>query len=156
MELNTLKPAVSRRWLMVIAGLVWSLVGIGLGRLAFRWLVPLNLARAAPFGVTGLASAWIAYRYAFSRIAQKNIDRLARAPDTACIFAFQAWKSYFIIVFMVSLGILLRHSPIPKPYLAAMYIAIGGALLLGGGRYWVWLWNPFSHEEPSSPSGPPE
>jgi hypothetical protein len=55
--------------------------------------------------------------------------------NKVCIFAFQAWKSYLIIVIMVGMGIALRHSPLPKPYLSVIYIGFGGAMILSGLRY---------------------
>jgi hypothetical protein len=36
---------------------------------------------------------------------------------------------------MIGIGVTLRHSPIPKPYLAALYLGIGGALILSSARY---------------------
>jgi len=45
------------------------------------------------------------------------------------------WRSYFIVLLMVTLGIILRHSSIPKNYLAVLYIGIGLALFLSGIRY---------------------
>jgi len=81
-----------------------------------------------------------AYRFVFSAIALKNIGRLSHLPARACLFAFQAWKSYLIIVIMVALGAALRHSSIPRQYLAALYLTIGGALLLSSFHYHVRLW----------------
>ncbi len=52
-----------------------------------------------------------------------------------CVFAFQSWKSYLIVVIMIAMGIGLRHSPIPKPYLSVLYIGIGLALILSSFRY---------------------
>ena len=54
---------------------------------------------------------------------------------TKCVFSFMTWKSYVIVAVMVAMGALLRHSPIPKPYLAILYIGIGLALLLSSIRY---------------------
>lgn len=36
---------------------------------------------------------------------------------------------------MIALGIALRHSGVPKPALAVVYAAIGGALMLASGLY---------------------
>ena len=38
---------------------------------------------------------------------------------------------------MVSLGILLRNSPIPKHFLAAVYIGIGGGLIFSSSGYFI-------------------
>lgn len=45
------------------------------------------------------------------------------------------WKSYIIVLIMVSMGIALRHSSIPKRYLSILYDGIGLALFLSGIRY---------------------
>ena len=54
-----------------------------------------------------------------------------------CIFSFMSWKSYLIVVVMMTMGITLRHSSIPKQYLAIMYIAIGGALAISSIPYFI-------------------
>jgi uncharacterized membrane protein len=68
-------------------------------------------------------------------LVRKNVDRFSSKRDRFCIFAFQEWKSYLIIVVMMSMGMALRHSVIPKPYLAAMYLGIGGGLFLASFGY---------------------
>ncbi|MGE5680836.1 MAG: hypothetical protein ACM34K_08140 [Bacillota bacterium] len=130
------KPAVPKVWLYAVAGLMWSLVGIMLIRLAAEWLSSFDIAAALPFIVPGILLAFIVYRFGFSRIVLKNIDRLDQLPEKPCIFAFQAWKSYLVIVFMVALGITLRHSPVPKKYLSVVYNTIGGALFLSSLHYY--------------------
>ena len=52
------------------------------------------------------------------------------------MFSFQAWKSYLLVAFMIALGITLRHSALPRPILAGVYLAIGGALFLSSLRYY--------------------
>jgi hypothetical protein len=52
-----------------------------------------------------------------------------------CIFSFMTWRSYLIVLVMVSMGIALRHSALPKDYLSILYNGIGLALFLSGIRY---------------------
>ena len=52
-----------------------------------------------------------------------------------CLFAFIPWKSYITIGIMITMGILLRHSMIPKKDLAILYIGIGLALFLSSIKY---------------------
>lgn len=140
MLFSKLKPAAPIYWLIAAAGFTWSAVGILLCRLAYGWLDTLVFRAALLSGAAGVIGAVVAYHFVFSAIAHKNIGRLSLFPEKACFFAFQAWKSYFIIVVMVALGAILRHSPIPKQYLAALYLTIGGALLLSSLHYYVRLW----------------
>ena len=55
--------------------------------------------------------------------------------NKTCVFAFVPWKSYLIIVIMIAMGSTLRHSAIPKQYLAILYMGIGLALMLSSVRY---------------------
>lgn len=139
MLFSKLKPAAPIYWLIAAAGFTWSAVGIMLCRLACRWLDVLVFRTAFLPGAAGMIGAVVAYHFVFSAIAIKNIGRLSLFSGNACFFAFQAWKSYFIIVVMVVLGSILRHSPIPREYLAALYLTIGGALFLSSLHYYVRL-----------------
>jgi uncharacterized membrane protein HdeD (DUF308 family) len=141
------KPAVSKYWLATAAGLMWTAVGLTLCGLAYEWLAVLPLRWSALLGVVGIILALVVYRFAFSKIALKNIDRLRQFPDRVCFFAFQAWKSYLVIAFMVVFGFILRHSTIPKCYLSVPYTAIGGALLLSSFHYYAHLWRPDKSKE---------
>ena len=139
MLFSKLKPAAPIYWLIAAAGFTWSAVGIMLCRLACRWLDALVFRTAFLPGAAGMIGAVIAYHFVFSAIAIKNIGRLSLFSENTCFFAFQAWKSYFIIVVMVVLGSILRHSPIPREYLATLYLTIGGALFLSSLHYYVRL-----------------
>jgi len=136
-----LVPAVSKRWLYFLAGVIWSGVGILLTSLAYGWLLPVETWVAWLLALTGVLMAGAIYRFLFTWFADKNIRRVDNlSKDKVCIFAFQQWTSYPLVVFMVTLGISLReYSPVPKPFLAVMYIGIGGGLLLASFRYYAHL-----------------
>lgn len=135
-----LKPAVSKFWLVASAGLMWSGVGIMLCHLAWTWLAPIVRIQADILGATGIIGAVIVYYFGFSKIALKNINRLSRFSGKVCFFAFQAWKSYLLIGFMIALGLTLRHSAFPKAYLAVIYATVGGALFLSSFHYYKRLY----------------
>lgn len=131
-----LKPAVPKCWLFVVSGLMWSAVGLAMCAAGMGWLAREGLVRGTGFELAGLLLALLVARRVFSPMARKNIRRLRRLPARGCFFAFQAWKSYVIIMFMAALGIALRHSPILKTYLAVVYTTIGGALFLASLHYY--------------------
>jgi len=145
----SLKPAVSKRWLFALAGLMWSGVGVMLCRLAYKWLQPLNSPQAMTLTASGALMALLVYRFGFSKLALKNIRRIQQLPGRVCLFAFQEWRSYPLVVFMIALGILLRRSPVPKSYLAVLYIGIGSGLLAASTHYFRRLLKP----NESYPSG---
>jgi len=42
----------------------------------------------------GIAAA--AYFFMFFKVVRKNMDRIGRLPERACLFAFTSWKGYLI------------------------------------------------------------
>ena len=151
MLLKKLNPAVSKYWLIALAGLLWSIVGIMLCRLAYIWLAAVNWSLGLPLGSISIISALAVYGYGFSKIALKNIDRLSLLSDKCCIFAFQAWKNYLIIIFMIMLGMALRNSPIPRHFLAVIYAAIGGALFISSFHFYRCIWRVKILKQPCLP-----
>jgi hypothetical protein len=153
MTLKSLKPAVSKTWLIVMAGLMWSVAGLMLCRLAYHWLVILQWRWIVPRELLGVVLALTAHKFCFSRIAQKNIERLSVITEKTCIFAFQRWKSYLVIALMTIIGITLRNSPVPRPYLAILYTTIGGALFLASLKYYSCLWRMVVQRSSCLPPG---
>ena len=85
-------------------------------------------------GVVGIVKSYLV----FFKLIKKNVQRikeLAPHKDKICIFAFQANMSYLLVMVMITAGILLRLSPIPKLYLGLIYTAIGVALGMSGIKY---------------------
>jgi hypothetical protein len=137
--LEALKPALPQVWLIALAGLTWTGVGIFLCRLAATWLAPLAGVHLIWRILLGLTLAGVIAAFGFSKLAGENLQRIRSLPRRACIFAFQEWKSYPLVVVMVAMGIALRSSPLPKTILAILYIGIGGALFLASLRYYCAL-----------------
>lgn len=136
-------PTVYKNWLYFVAGLLWSAVGVMLLSRAAGWLKPLGLAGALPYAAAGMFVALVFYFLVFSKLAGKNVKRIEQmSRKKVGIFAFQAWKSYLIVIFMIVLGISLRHyTALSKPLLAIIYIGVGGGLFLSSLRYYEYLWN---------------
>jgi hypothetical protein len=137
------KPKVARRWLLLLAGIIWMAVGIMLAIFAYTWLRPLPLGAALPFALAGLLIAVGGYRLGFVTLAARNILRIKSLPDRAWVFAFQAGKGYAMITMMAASGALLRHSAFPKPYLAVIYLGMGGCLFLSSLLYYPQAWALF-------------
>jgi len=130
------KPSASRPLLFLTAGLLWTLAGSWLCYLAFSWLKASGVDHWQYHALAGAILGIAAYLTVFAQIAKKNIARLKDLPEKSCFFAFQAWRSYLVIILMVSLGVILRHSDIPRHWLAVAYLTIGGALLGASLQYY--------------------
>lgn len=138
------RPSAEKHWLHLLSGSMWSIVGIMLSRLAVSWLMPpVATMRMVLSIVAGALLALTIYKFGFSKFANKNIDRIeGYARKKVCLFAFQKWSSYPLVIFMITLGITLRQFlPIPKPWLAIMYIGIGGSLFLASFHYYAAIWH---------------
>jgi hypothetical protein len=131
-------PAARRETLVLVAGIVWSLVGLTLVSIAVAWLV-ISPRYVLLMVLSGAVAGYAIYRFGFSHLARINLVRIyAQAPqkDKVCVFAFQNTRSYLLVIVMMGLGYGLRHSGIPKTYLAAIYIAIGLALAISSLLYY--------------------
>ncbi len=151
--LKGLKPGVSKNWLIALAGLMWSVVGLLLCRLAYHWLTVIDLKGVVSLELLGIVLALAAHQFIFFKIAHKNIARLSLLTEKTCIFAFQRWNSYLLVGLMITVGITLRNLPIPRPYLAILYTTIGGALFLASLQYYRCLWRLVVQRSSSLPPG---
>lgn len=139
------KLTVAKVWLFILAGVMWSGVGLMLCSLALRWLEAVHSYIALWVGLSGLAASLIVYRFGFLHIAEKNINRLHTFLEQASPFAFMSAKSYLLVAFMMALGMTLRASSIPKLYLAVPYTTIGAALFFSSLHYYPHVWALASH-----------
>lgn len=131
------KPTVPKNKLILISGILWSGTGILLFWIASKWFALFEnwqMILALTAGpVLGLVIAW----FGFKNLAHKNADRISAYPEKVCIFAFQRWQMYILIVVMMSMGIFMRNTAlIPKFLLAPVYIGIGSALFLASFVYY--------------------
>jgi hypothetical protein len=134
-QLKKLNLATDKIILILLAGTMWCGVGIMLISFAVTWLLRYRGEGRLLFYMAGFLAAMPIHHFGFLRIADKNLNRLLPLTEKKSVFSFMTLKSYFIVLIMVSMGIALRHSPIPKQYLSILYNAIGLALFLSGIRY---------------------
>ncbi len=132
---NKYKPGVKRKYLILVSGLVWVAIGIMLNALAINWLSELHIASTWLYIVAGVILGLIIHHFGFLKIVDRNLGRIKSLDPKTCVFAFMSWKSYLLVIIMITMGILLRHSPIPRNLLSIIYVGIGLALVLSSIRY---------------------
>ena len=117
---------------------MWSGVGIMLTVFAATWFGLVHSWTVLLLISAGLLLAAAIYFFGFSKLASKNVQRIIAIPkERVCLFAFQKWTSYPLVLVMVGMGIYLRHySPIPKPYLAILYLGLGASLFASSLKYY--------------------
>lgn len=132
---NRFTPAIDKRVLLFLAGLMWLGVGAMLLSLSFTWLYEFHVPHSLLYTGIGVFVALIIHHFGFLKIVDKNLDRILPMEGKRCVFSFMTWKSYIMVIIMITMGAVLRHSPIPKPYLSILYTSIGLALMLSSIRY---------------------
>lgn len=135
MSLMAFKPAIPRRFLLLLAAAFWAVAGGILVVRAFVWLEEQGIGVTVFVESASIALAVVAYLVWFSKLVLRNIARIHTLPAWACAFAFTAWHGYLMIGVMMTLGILLRDSSIPRLYLAVPYAIMGAILLVGSARF---------------------
>ena len=131
-----LKPSVPRRALYLITAVAWTIAG---GILCFRaagWFLALPGTSGIPLFFLAAGIAVAGHRFGLSRVASRNSNRILGLPDRVCLFAFQPWRSYFLIVLMIGVGIVLRSLETPVPLLSLLYGGMGGTLMLTSTVYY--------------------
>jgi hypothetical protein len=129
------RPVVDKKILVLMAGIMWCGVGTLMIIYAVSWLCQVTGSTRLVYGFTGFLAAMPIHHFGFLKIADRNLARLIPLTEKKCLFSFMTWKSYLIVPIMVSMGIFLRHSSIPKQYLSILYNGIGLGLFLSGIRY---------------------
>jgi hypothetical protein len=130
------KPAASARVHLLLAALMWSLVGTGLLSAGLYWSLRtgtahLGLVLAAAAGL-GLAKG----HFMLNRTAGRIVDRIRHRGDGRCVGGFVSWRTWIFIASMMALGIILRHSPLPRRVVGFIYVAVGIALIAGAVTLW--------------------
>lgn len=132
---DKIKPAANRKMLILLSFLMWIAVGTMLLLYAYSWLNTSNVNSSFIFIGAGIGLALVIHHFGFLKLVDKNLGRILPMEGKKCLFSFMTWKSYLIVVVMITMGTLLRNSSIPKTYLSVLYIGIGLSLILSSLRY---------------------
>jgi hypothetical protein len=133
-DLSRFKPAVSRRSLLFLSALLWTLIGLLLlAKGSYRWF---QLPQWQPFIVaTALVAGSLKSILILDASARRAIDRLLLFQDGTCLGAVYSWKTWILVLCMMSMGVILRGC-LPVKLLCFLLITIGWALLLSSRLAW--------------------
>lgn len=122
---------VNKNNLLLIAGLVWGFAGFNILRIGIvEYRNNLNLLNI----LISLAIFILFQSLIFGKMVKKHTVRIKEyEEDKQYFYKFFDKKSYFIMVFMIALGIGLRASGIvPEVFIAVFYTGLGVSLLTAG------------------------
>lgn len=136
--LHTYKPSASRQTHLLLAALMWSIVGTALLVVGTRWMWRSHV----PFKMLGPALAiaamlgWVKAHFALDRVAGHVIERIRTRGDGRCLGGFLSVQTWGLVVLMVVSGRLFRALPIPMAIVGFVYAIVGTALLVASRYLW--------------------
>jgi len=131
---------ISKQGLLLIAGIVWLAAGINILRIGIMAILS-SWGKAALWLDIGLPFfillIFAGFSLMFYRIVGKNEKRImAGEEEKKSVFLFLDLKGYFLMAFMMTLGIVLRHGDFLPDYIFAFfYTGLGSALSVSGLRF---------------------
>ncbi|MCX6563010.1 MAG: hypothetical protein NTU60_05325 [Candidatus Aminicenantes bacterium] len=136
------KPAVRVRTQLLAAATLWTVVGCGLATAGLFWCFGSPFPGSILCAVGGIAAGLLKGFLIIRKFAERNTVRLIARGDGSCLGGFLSAKTWLLVALMMTSGILLRRSSIPRPVLGIIYSAVGTGLLAGCLPLWrVWRKN---------------
>ena len=126
---------MKKKHLYIVAGVIWGIPGAIIsvkGIKAYQmqppediwWLLMITAAVQAAFFML------------FRKIVDRYCDRIASLPDKVKIWQTFPSRGWFLLIFMMSLGIALKHIPgVTSAFTASFYSGLGPMLILSSVRY---------------------
>ena len=125
--------AVSKRTLLLVAGLVWGIAGFRVFTLGEGDVSSYNGSVIISTAISFIIF-FIFFNFIFKKMSVKHTKRIVNSKlRKQCVFSFFDVKGYIIMGCMMTFGIIVRSSGIFNPfYIGIFYIGLGAALLLAG------------------------
>lgn len=131
---------MNRKHLYVAAAVIWGIPGFIItfkGISAYKMQSSDNLWWLLMITAAVLTAFFLMFR----RIVDRYFDRIADLPDKVKIWQTFPTRGWILLLFMMGLGIALKHIPgVPSSFIASFYTGLGPMLLLSSGRYLLKSW----------------
>ena len=130
------KPAAAAHVHLLLAGLMWTVVGTALAGVGARWLWR-SPSWTAPLLVISVVIGAIKARFILDRAARTIVERIRSRGDGRCVGGFMSARSWALVVVMMAAGRLLRGSDVTRALVGVLYLAVGTGLLLSSRIAWL-------------------
>jgi len=130
------KPAAAAGVHLLLAGMMWTVVGAALAAVGGRWLWQ-SPSRAAPWlAAAAVVIGVVKSRFILDGAATRIVERIRSRGDGRCVGGFLSARSWALVLAMVIAGRLLRGSHVARGLLGTLYLAVGIGLLLSSRIAW--------------------
>ncbi len=135
--LKRFKPGVDKRVHLLLAALLWTMVGFFLLGRGGIWLLAAGKGwLVLPALLLGSGKSL----FLLDKTAKKSINRILCFGDRTCLGAVYSIRTWLLVLAMIGAGYLLRQSALPKSLLGTLYATVGWALMLSSRLAWrAWL-----------------
>ncbi len=144
-HLESAKPSAPARVHLLLAALLWTVVGAALLFFGVRWAWDERCEHAVWWLAASVVVGLLKARFVLGQAAPRMIDRIRARGDGKCIGGFLSPTTWLFVLLMVAAGRLLRGEWVPRFVVGLVYTAVGTALLVASRRVWhAW----FTHKTP--------
>lgn len=123
---------VKKRTLLIIAGIVWIIAGLNILRIGIvTWL---DTSQYWLFKVGEATLVFLLFFiFVFKRLYKKYTLRISQKEGKRCPFSFFDVKGWIIMIFMMTIGILVRkYHWLPDTFISVFYVGLSVALTITG------------------------
>lgn len=121
--------------LAFIAGIIWLIAGFNVCRIGVvSWT---HIDNTSVLMIMGCMVTMFLFSNMFVKMLFKNVRRIRDIDaNKRKVWHIMPVKSYVIMAFMITFGILLRSCPaIPLSFIASFYVGLGASLMIAGLLY---------------------
>ena len=137
MNIHKVKPGASRTVHLFVAALLWTVIGLVLMIRGWGWIGP---GAARLLVVLALALGTVKSLFILDKSANRCMRRIRDFDDNTCLGAVYSWKTWLLVLLMMTFGITMRTITDPGRIIGTLYVAIGWALLFSSRRGWITWW----------------
>jgi hypothetical protein len=129
------KPAAGVSTHLMLAWLMWLIVGSALVGFGIRWTWEAESVVAPWVAAVAIAVGAVKSRVVLDRAAWRVVDRVRARGDGRCLGGFLSLRTWGLVVLMMIAGRLLRGT-LARGIVGPLYITVGTALCLSSRLSW--------------------
>ncbi len=134
--IRSYKPAAPARVHLLLAAMLWSIVGGAMLAFGIKWLADWGSGYVWLVAVGAAALGLLKARVVLREAADRIVTRIRERGDGRCLGGFLSPKTWLFVLLMIAGGRVLRSGLLPAAAAGFIYAAVGAALLWASRRLW--------------------
>ena len=138
------KPGAPRRVHLFAAPFLWTAIGCLLMYRGWGWV---GKDHRLYFVLAALMLGTLKSLLILDATARRSINRIIRFKDGTCLGAVYSWKTWLLVLLMMTAGIVMRKLTQPGLIIGTLYMAIGWGLCFSSRLGWLHWWHLVRDDE---------